>query len=177
MRDYTVPQKNEVSEANQAIFENLESKLGFVPNLYAYYAKNETALGDYLSFQGRKSTLRAKEKEVVNLVVSQFNGCQYCLSAHTAIGKMNGFTDEEILAIRKGEISFDAKLSALAGLAQEIVANKGNASESSREAFFSAGYDESNLIDVIVLIGEKVISNYIHNFTKFPIDFPIAKEI
>ena len=97
MKDFTVPTRNEVSASNQAIFDNLQSKIGFVPNLYAYYAKNETALGDYLTLQNRKSTLKAKEREVVNLVTSQINGCRYCQSAHTAIGKMNGFTDEEII--------------------------------------------------------------------------------
>ena len=91
---FSVPTRSEVSEDNQAILDNLEKGLGFVPNLYAYYAKNDTALKDYLALQNRKTTLKAKEKEVVNLVVSQYNDCRYCQSAHTAIGKMNGFTDD-----------------------------------------------------------------------------------
>ncbi len=93
---FNVPTKNEVSENNQAIFSQLEKGLGFVPNLYATYAHNDTALGDYLALQNRKSTLTAKEREVINLVVSQINECAYCLAAHTALGKMNGFTDEQI---------------------------------------------------------------------------------
>ena len=92
MKAFTVPTRDEVSENNQAIFDNLQKGLGFVPNLYAYYAKNETALGDYLALQNRKSTLKAKEREVINLVTSQINGCRYCQSAHTEMGKMNGFT-------------------------------------------------------------------------------------
>ena len=71
---FSVPTREEVSENNQAIFDQLQKGLGFVPNLYAYYAKNETALGDYLTLQNRKTNLRAKEKEVVNLVTSQING-------------------------------------------------------------------------------------------------------
>lgn len=93
MQNFSIPLREEVSENNQAIFDNLQKALGFVPNLYAYYAKNETALADYLTLQNRKSTLKTKEREVINLVVSQVNNCNYCLSAHTAIGKMNGFTD------------------------------------------------------------------------------------
>jgi len=85
MQKFNVPSKSEVSENNQAIFDQLEKGLGFVPNLYAYYAKNETALGDYLNFQNRQTTLSKKEIEVVNLVVSQYNGCKYCQSAHTVI--------------------------------------------------------------------------------------------
>jgi AhpD family alkylhydroperoxidase len=91
MQKFTVPTREEVSENNQQVFDSLQKGLGFVPNLYAYFAKSETALADYLAFQNRKSTLRAKEREVINLIVSQVNGCRYCQSAHTVLGKMNGF--------------------------------------------------------------------------------------
>lgn len=176
-RTFNVPTKEEVSENNQAIFNQLEKGLGFVPNLYAYYAKNETALGDYLALQNRKSTLKAKEREVVNLVTSQVNGCRYCQSAHTALGKMNGFSDEQIIEIRKGTASFDNKIDALARFTASVVENRGKATESSKEAFFAAGYTEANMIDVVMVVGDKIISNYIHNLTDFEIDFPIAAEI
>lgn len=177
MSQFNVPTKEEVSLANQAIFDNLNKNLGFVPNLYAYYAKNETALGDYLNLQNRKSTLRAKEREVINLVVSQINDCRYCQSAHTALGKLNGFTDEQILEIRTGEAAFDAKLDALARFTAEVTRNRGKASQDSKDAFFNAGYTEANLIDVVIVIGDKVISNYIHNLADFAIDFPLAPEL
>lgn len=177
MKNFTVPTREEVSPANQAIFDNLQKGLGFVPNLYAYYAKNETALGDYLALQNRKSTLKAKEREVINLVVSQGNGCRYCQSAHTVLGKMNGFTDEQILEIRAGSASFDAKLDALARFTKSVAENRGKATEESKNAFFEAGYTEANLIDVVLVIGDKIISNYIHNLTGFAIDFPVAPEL
>ena len=177
MSKFQVPTREEVSTDNQAIFDTLKSKLTFVPNLYAYYAKNETALGDYLTFQNRKSTLKAKEKEVINLVVSQYNGCRYCQSAHTVIGKMNGFTEDEILDIRKGNTLADAKLNALAQFTLSAVENRGSATETAKNALFEAGYTEANLIDVAIIIGEKTISNYIHNLADFPIDFPVAPEL
>lgn len=173
-RVFTIPTKAEVSETNQSLFDNLQKGLGFVPNLYAYFAKSETALGDYLALQNRKSTLRAKEREVINLVTSQINGCRYCQSAHTVIGKMNGFTDEQILEIRKGTASFDSKLDALAKFTASVVTNRGKATEESKNNFFAAGYTEANLIDVIIVVGDKIISNYIHNLTEFEIDFPVA---
>lgn len=176
-RTFTVPTKAEVSTHNQGLFDNLQKGLGFVPNLYAYFAKSETALGDYLALQNRKSSLRAKEREVINLVTSQINGCRYCQSAHTVIGKMNGFSEEQILEIRKSSASFDSKLDALAKFTASVVENRGRASEESKEAFFAAGYTEANLIDVIIVVGDKIISNYIHNLTEFEIDFPIANEI
>jgi uncharacterized peroxidase-related enzyme len=177
MEKFSIPTKNEVSENNQAIFDNLEKALGFVPNLYAYYGKNETALADYLALQNRKSTLKAKEREVVNLITSQINGCRYCQSAHTALGKMNGFTDDQIIELRKGTASFDTKLDALVKFTASVVENKGNATQESKDAFFAAGYNEANMIDVVMVVGDKIISNYIHNLTGFAIDFPIAPEL
>jgi len=176
-RTFSVPTRAEVSVNNQGIFDNLQKGLGFIPNLYAYYAKNETALGDYLTLQNRKSTLKAKEREVINLITSQINGCHYCQSAHTALGKMNGFTDEQILAIRKGSASFDSKLDALAKFTASAVENRGRATEESKVAFFTAGYDEANMIDVVMVIGDKIISNYLHNLTGFEIDFPLAQQL
>ena len=176
-RTFTVPTKSEVSESNQAIFDNLHKGLGFVPNLYAYFAKNETALGDYMALQNRKSTLKAKEREVINLVTSQINGCRYCQSAHTVLGKMNGFTEEQVLEIRRGTASFDSKLDALVKFTASAVENRGRATEESKEAFFAAGYNEANMIDVIIVVGDKIISNYIHNITGFKIDFPVADYI
>lgn len=177
MTKFTVPTRGDVSENNQAIFDNLKNSLGFVPNLYAYYAKNETALGDYLTFQNRKSTLKSKEREVINLVTSQINGCRYCQSAHTLIGKMNGFNDEQVLEIRQGFASFDTKIDALAKFTKAVVEGKGNVSQDAKNNFFAAGYSEANLIDVVIVIGDKVISNYIHNLAGFEIDFPLAPEL
>jgi uncharacterized peroxidase-related enzyme len=176
-RTFRIPAREDVSANNQTIFDNVQKGLGFVPNLYAYFGKNETALSDYLAFQNRRSTLSGKEREVVNLITSQINGCRYCQSAHTALGKMNGFTDEQILEIRNGSASFNRKLNQLAKFTRSVVENRGRATEESKEAFFEAGYTEANLIDVIIVVGDKTISNYIHNLTHLEIDFPLAKEI
>lgn len=177
MSKFTVPTRGEVSENNQAIFDNLQKGLGFVPNIYAYYAKNETALGDYLALQNRKSTLNAKEREVINLVTSQINGCRYCQSAHTVLGKMNGFTDEQVMEIRKGVATFNTKIDALAKFTKAVVENKGKVDQEVKDNFFNAGYTEANLIDVVIVVGDKVISNYINNLIGFEIDFPIAPEL
>lgn len=176
-RTYAVPTRAEVSASNQQVFDSLQKGLGFVPNLYAYFAKSETALADYLAFQNRKSTLKAKEREVINLVVSQVNGCRYCQSAHTVLGKMNGFTDEQVLELRKGSAGFDTKLDALVKLAKSITVNRGHADQVLVETFFEAGYTEANLVDVVIVVGDKIISNYIHNLTGFEIDFPLAEEL
>lgn len=177
MSTFNVPTREEVTAGNQAIFDNLNKALGFVPNLYATYAHSDTALENYLNFSNAKTSLSAKEKEVVNLAVSQVNDCIYCLSAHTAIGKMNGFTDEQILELRAGRASFDTKLNALAGLAKNITENRGKANQDVVDNFFNAGYSKGNLIDTIVLVGDKTISNYIHSTTQVPVDFPVAQPL
>src|SRR5258708_30262349 len=99
MTTIKVPTREEVSLANQAIFDSLKKNLGVVPNLYATFAHSEHALGNYLAFQNGKSSITGKAREVVNLVVSEVNSCEYCLAAHTMIGKKSGFTDEQILEI------------------------------------------------------------------------------
>ncbi|MFY0652943.1 MAG: carboxymuconolactone decarboxylase family protein [Cyclobacteriaceae bacterium] len=177
MANFSVPTKEEVSANNQAIFDNLKKQVGFVPNLYATYAYSETALGDYLGFSGRKTSLSNKEKEVINLVVSQVNECDYCLAAHTAIGKMNGFTDEEILEIRGGTASFDAKLDALARFVKNAVENRSHPDVEVVDNFLDAGYTKENLIDAIMVIGDKTISNFINGATQIPVDFPAAPEL
>ena len=177
MSTINVPKREEVSAANQAIFDNLEKMVGFVPNLFATYAHSENALGNYLALSNAKTSLKAKEKEVVNLAVSQVNNCIYCLSAHTAIGKMNGFTDEQILELRAGKASFDGKLDALARLAKNITENRGVTDQQILDDFFAAGWTKENLIDTIVLVGDKTISNYIHSTTKVPVDFPEAQPL
>ncbi len=177
MQRFKIPSRTDVSENNKTVFDNLEKTLGFVPNLYAFYAKNDTALTDYLAFQNRKSTLKAKEREAINLIVSQVNNCLYCLSAHTQLAKMNGFSDEQILELRAGKASFDVKLNALVEFTQTVAMNKGKVTDDVKENLFDVGYTEANLIDIVFVIGDKIISNYIHNIAQFEIDFPLAQNI
>lgn len=177
MKTFSVPAKAEVSENNQHLFDQLQKGLGQVPNLYAYFAKNETALADYLALQNRKSTLSGKEREIINLVVSQVNECEYCLSAHTVVAGLNGFNPEQILQIRKAEIDFDTKFNALARFVKEIVVNRGKPDVAVVEGLLAAGYTEANLVDIIITIGDKIITNFLHGVTKLPIDFPLAPSL
>jgi len=177
MKSVAVPTQDQVSPANQVLFDNLKKAIGTVPNLYAVYAHSENALGTYLALSSGKTSLKPKEKEVINLVVSQVNGCEYCLAAHTAISKMQGFTDEQILEIRRAAITFDSKLDALAKLAKSITENKGHADEQLITNFYAAGYNEGSLIDVVIVVGDKTITNYIYALTAVPIDFPAAPAI
>lgn len=168
-----VPTRDQVNSANQEIFDTLKKSLGFVPNLYATIGHSGNGLSRYLAYQNAKSSLSNKEKEAVNLIVSQVNGCVYCQSAHTVLGKMNGFSDEQILNLRKGH-SENSKLNALVQLASDITENRGRVNAENTAAFFQEGYTNENLVDLILQISDKTAMNYLHNLTKIPVDFPQA---
>lgn len=174
MNPILVPTREQVSPANQALFDQLQQQLGFVPNLYATFALSEQALASYLAFQNARSSIRGKAREVINLVVSQVNECAYCLAAHTALGAMVGFSPEQILDIRRGTAPFDPKLDALARLVKQVALDRGHAEAALLDAFFAAGWTQENLVDTLVVIGDKVVSNYLHSTTQIPVDFPAA---
>lgn len=169
---FNVPQREQMSTDNLPVYDAIVKSVGFMPNLFATLGLSENGLNRYISFQNEKSSLTNKEKEVINLVVSEVNECNYCRAAHTAIGKMNGFTDEQALEIRQGQINFDKKLNALVKLSQNIVQTRGNINPQYLELFFNEGYEKGHLVDVILQIGEKTMTNYLHNITQVPIDFP-----
>lgn len=174
MSNFKVPLREEVSAINQGLFDKLTKAIGFVPNLYALMATSDTMLDAYLKFENASVSLSSKEVELIKLVVSQVNGCRYCLSAHTEIGKMNGFSTDEMLEIRNGHASFNSKLNALAKITREITINKGHVSDEDVQQFLSEGYPKSAFIEIVHLIGVMTVTNFLHNLTQIPIDFPIA---
>ena len=101
----------EANEQSQDIFTNVKNKVGMLPNLYATMGVSDKLLGGFLSFSEtiKSGEFTNKEYEAIALATSQANSCAYCLSAHTAIGKMNGFSEQETLDLRSNTIA-DAKL-------------------------------------------------------------------
>ena len=174
MASFHVPTRDQVSVPNQQYFDNLQKGLGFVPNLYATFGLSDNGLGAYLTFQQSqtKGAFKAKEREAINLIVSQVNNCVYCLAAHTALGKMNGFTDEQILQLRAGHANFDPKLDALVKLAKAITQTKGHPANELIDNFVAAGYAQNAVVDLVLMVGDKIISNYLHSITQIPVDFP-----
>lgn len=89
---------------------------------------------------------------------------------------MNGFDEDQILNLRQGK-SENTKLNALVALAADLTENRGYASSEMLEQFYSAGYNQENLVDLILQISDKIAMNYLHNLTKVPVDFPVAPSI
>lgn len=179
MKTINVPKKEQLNPESQTILESVEKKMGKIPNLYATIGYSSSALKSMLETEislAHNSSFTAKEREAINLIVSQVNECDYCLAAHTTLGKMRGFTEEDTLEIRKGSFS-EVKLDAVIKLAQSIANNKGNAEREVLENFFNAGYDEKALIELAALVALRSFTNYVFANTQIPIDFPLAQTI
>jgi AhpD family alkylhydroperoxidase len=157
------------------VFDQFKSVFGAIPDLYSTLAYSETSLESYFKLETSPNSLSTREVEVVNLVVSEINNCMYCLSAHTMIAKQSGFTEEQTIEIRSGSASFDTHLDALIKLTKELSGKKNVETQQLLDAFFKAGYTNENLMDVIILIGDRTISNILHAVTRVPIEFPLAK--
>jgi uncharacterized peroxidase-related enzyme len=178
MRTIAVPTREQVDAKSQQIFDQLKGQLGMVPNLYATIGYSSDTLENFLNFSSKagKGSFSNKEIEAIKLAVSEVNGCEYCLAAHTAIGKMNGFSEEETIQLRDASIN-DPKLKVLTSLAKEVAETRGKANQELVENFFNAGYDEKALIDFISVVVEISFTNFTHNLTKVPVDFPKAQAL
>jgi len=168
----------EANENSKAIFTNIKSKIGMLPNLYATMGVSDKLLGGFLAFTDslKSGEFSTKEYEAIALATSQANGCDYCLSAHTAIGKMNGFTEEETLQLRTNSIE-DEKLNSLVTLVNELISEKGHPSETTVQNFLNAGYNKAAFAELIAVVSLTTITNNIYHNGGFEIDFPKAQNI
>jgi len=178
MKKLSVLSKEKASEQTKQIFEGIEKAVGMLPNIYSVIGNSANALGSYLTFSEaqKNGSFNAKEREAVFLAVSEENGCSYCVSAHTVIAKMNGFSEDDTLNLRSAEYP-DQKLNALLKLTKSIIKNRGNADENLIDSFYQAGYDEQALVDLVALIIDKTFTNYIGRLAKPEIDFPAAQKL
>jgi uncharacterized peroxidase-related enzyme len=175
LQPLTLEQANENSKT---IFTGIKSKIGMLPNLYATMGVSDKLLGGFLKFTEtlKSGELSSKEYEAIALATSQANGCAYCLSAHTAIGKMNGFTEQNTLDIRDNSIA-DFKLNALVTLASELVNLKGHPKPKTVDHFFETGYNRTAFAEVIAIVALTTITNNIYHNGGFKIDFPKAQHL
>jgi len=175
MSKLDVLQREQVSQGNQQIFDQIKEQIGMVPNLYAVYAHSEVALQANLQLNQTLSQgeFDQREIEASMLAVSQENGCDYCLGAHTAIAQKAGFSEEETLGLRDGSIA-DPKLKALTDLARELTATRGRPAPETVERFFEAGYSKGALVELIGLVALNTFNNYTNHLAETPLDFPAA---
>ena len=158
----------------KAVLDRAKAQVGFIHNMYAGMVNSpgllETYLDGYERFR-KASGLTPAEQEVVFLVVSRGNDCDYCVAAHSMIAdKMSGVPVEVTDAIREGRQVPDAKLAALATFAETMRASRGKPSNADVSAFLAAGYEERHVLEIILAIATKTISNYFNHVFHTPLD-------
>ncbi|MDF7813716.1 carboxymuconolactone decarboxylase family protein [Hymenobacter sp. YC55] len=170
--------REQAPEGAKATFDGLQGKLGFVPNLYATFAHSPAALNGSIGFGTAlsKGELNGREIETIYLAASEANECDYCVAAHTTVGKLQGLTEEETIAVRTANSS-DARLNAVAALTLDIVGNNGRPSQTSLEQFFAAGYSKAALVELIGFVALNTFNNYVQHIAQVPIDWPAAQPL
>ncbi len=162
--------------ASQPFLDAVKNQLGTVPNLFRLIADSPAALEGYLALSGAlsKGALPAPTRERIALAVAEINGCNYCLSAHTYLGKnIAKLDDAEITANRNGA-SNDPKADAAVRFAVKVVRERGHVGEADVNAVKSAGYDDAQVIEIVLHVALKTWTNYINEVAKTDIDFPIV---
>jgi AhpD family alkylhydroperoxidase len=178
MKNIAVPSNDQLSPESQQLLEVLNKRLGKIPNLYATIGYSSNALKAMLGFEEslHHGVFSAKEKEAVYLVVSQVNGCEYCLAAHSLLAAKRGYKPDEILDLRRG-LAADVKFQTALQLAKAIAENKGAVEDRFRNSFFDAGYNEAALMELVALVTIRTFTNYVFILTKIPIDYPMVERI
>lgn len=158
----------------KAALEAAQKSLGFIPNMYANMANApgvlETYLGGYKLFRS-ESGFTPTEQEVVFLTISRENGCGYCMAAHSTIAeKMSKVPAPVLDALRRGADLPDSKLQALAKFTRVMFESRGRPSRAQVQAFVAAGYGERQVLEIVLAIAVKTLSNYSNHVFHTQID-------
>ena len=165
---------NEIANAEQkALLEAINNQLGMVPNFLRIFANSPDALKSFLGLHhiADNGSLDAATRERIALAVAQKNECEYCLSAHTAIGRKAGLNTEEMNSNRAGN-SHDAKAAVAVRFSRSLVENMGQITTSELQEMRDVGFTESDIVEVITHTGMNVLTNFIGKASRVEIDFP-----
>jgi uncharacterized peroxidase-related enzyme len=162
--------------ASQPLLQAVKKQLGVVPNLFRLVGNSPAALEGYLGLNGAlaKGALEAPTRERIALAIAEINGCDYCLSAHSYLGKnLAKLSDAEISANRDGG-STDPKAEAAVQFAVKLVNARGHVSEADVEAVRQAGYSDAQVIEIVLHVALNTLTNYINEMARTEIDFPVV---
>lgn len=160
------------------LLDGVQTKLGLVPNMTRAMANAPAALDGYLALSGAlaKGRLSARSREQIALAVGQANNCEYCLAAHSTIGKMVGLSTDEILDSRRGT-SVDPKADAMIRFARTLVKQRGVVGEVDLVNVRSAGLDDGAIAEVVANVALNIFTNYFNHIADPDIDFPRAEAL
>jgi len=176
MTHFTTHTTDTASTEGREVLEAAKARFGFIPNLIGHMseapatAKAYLALGDLLG----ETSFSATEQQVILLAVSRFNRCAYCMGAHSAVAEMQKIPADVVDAIRKDEPIADPKLEALRRFTTQVVEQRGWLSDEDTAAFIAAGYDKQQILEVVLGIAMKTISNYTNHIAGTELDEAFA---
>lgn len=164
-------------EASRPLLEAVKKQLGSVPNLFRIVANSPAALEGYLGLNGAlaKGALDARTRERIALAVAEINGCSYCLSAHTYLGKNLAKLDEAEIAANRAGGSNDAKADAAVRFAASVARNRGQVSDAELQAVKTAGYSDAQLVEIVAHVALNTLTNYVNEVLGTEIDFPVVR--
>ncbi len=172
-RGFPMHEKSEAPEQSQPLLAQVEKGFGFVPNIFKVFADSPAATQAYLSLNDvvrNKTSFSAQEQETLLLAISAHNGCGYCVAAHTG-GAEGANIDPQVLeALRHNKPVPDPKLNALATFAQTVVKKQGWVDDGDIQAFLDAGYTHQHVLETVVAISMKTLSNFVNHMAETPLD-------
>jgi len=156
-------------------FDAIEKQLGVVPNMMRTMAQSPRVLEGYLALSGAlgRGLLPTALQEQIALAVAEANACNYCLSAHTALGRRAGLSDEQLAASREGRAA-DAKANAALQFALAVLRHRGNISDDELDRVRSAGFSDAVIAEIIAHVALNVLTNYFNRAADTEIDFPLV---
>lgn len=162
--------------ASQALLEGVKKQLGVVPNMFRLVANSPAALASYLGLSAAlsKGALPAPTRERIALAVAEINGCNYCLSAHTYLGKNLAKLDDAEMTANRNGASNDPKADAAVRFAVKVVRERGHVGEDDVSTVKAAGYDDAQVIEIVLHVALNTWTNYINEVGKTDIDFPVV---
>lgn len=169
---------NVVTHANanteqKVLLDAIQAQLGMVPNFLKVFANSPVALRAFLGLHGvaNDGSLEPQTRERIALALAQQNACEYCLSAHSAIGAKAGLNGAEIRANRDGS-SQDAKAAIAVKLARSLAEHKGEISTAEILEARNAGYSDADIVEIITHVGMNILTNILGKASRVEIDFP-----
>lgn len=162
--------------ASHGLLDAVNKQLGVVPNLFRLVGNSPAALEGYLSLMGAlaKGELSAPTRERIALAVAEINGCDYCLSAHTYLGKNVAKLDDAELTANRNGGSNDPKAAAAVLFAKQVTDARGRVSNADLEAVKAAGYSEAAVIEIVLNVALNIWTNYVNTVADTEIDFPVV---
>lgn len=177
MTDYTIYDENNAPEKAKEALAASKKENGMIPNLHGVMAEAPGLLEGYLKLHqlALDSSFSKEELTVVWQAINVEHNCHYCVPAHTAIAKSMEVDDELIDALRDEQPIQDSKLSTLRDTVLSMTRNRGYVDEEVLNKFFDAGYGRQQLLEIVLVLSQKVMSNYTNHLAETPLDAPFKK--